>query len=387
MDIGLRITRDVEQQLGRHFEETERAAGQFLRLHAQVGDMVHGEAEAPFGQRRQAFMFERSEIAISGLREFEHQRVAERAIGFHEIEQLLEAGRVGQRRGADIAEYPDVAALHLQAARDLHAAEHQLIVDLRHQADGFGIFDEVAGRNDVAFLGAQPRQRLVVAHLALRQRDDRLQIKIDTIGVDRLADQLADALAAQAPEAARAGDRVGLAQRQRRIGTGRVRSGVRRQRALSLQGGFMSGHGFGDLPHQGAQFADLGGDRLDHAAHAARTGFDAGFHGVEPAADLSDLAGEIAGAARQIGDLVAEVAAVAQPVADGVVERHAGERGQRHDRGTASVHLESEIEHGTDRAGDEHHADRDEDGADTTHRLKSWTAPRCPRVIRVAWTQ
>ena len=148
-------------------------------------------------------MLERPEGAIGALREFEHQRVGERAVGVHEIEELPEEGRVDQRRGADIAEQADVAALELQAARHLHAAEQQQVVDLRHQADAFGVFDEIAGRDDVAFLGAQARQRFVVAHLALRQRDDRLQIEIDAVGVDRLADQIDDGVAAERAEAAR----------------------------------------------------------------------------------------------------------------------------------------------------------------------------------------
>ena len=98
---------------------------------------------------------------------------------------------------------------------------------------------------------------------------------------------------------------------------------------------FVRRHGVGDLADQPAQFADLGGDRIGRAARAVHGRFDPAFHGVEPARHLGHLAGEVGGAARQIGDLVAEVAAVAQAVADGIVERHAGERGQRHDRGGA----------------------------------------------------
>ena len=74
MDVALRAGGLVEQQLGRHLQEAERAVGQLLRLHAQVGDVIHGEAEAALGQRRQAFVLDRPEGAIGALREFEHQR-------------------------------------------------------------------------------------------------------------------------------------------------------------------------------------------------------------------------------------------------------------------------------------------------------------------------
>jgi hypothetical protein len=164
-----------------------------------------------------------------------HQRRPQRTVGIHEIEELPEVRRIAQRRCADIAEHADVAALQLQAARHLHAAKQQQVVDLRHQADAFGVIDEVAGRDDVAFLGAQARQRLVVAHLALRQRDDWLQIKIDAVGVDRLADQFDDALAAHIAEAA-AADRVAFAQRQRAVGIGR---GNGRQHGRGRQGALL----------------------------------------------------------------------------------------------------------------------------------------------------
>ena len=66
---------------------------------------------------------------------------------------------------------------------------------------------------------------------------------------------------------------------------------------------------------------------------------------------------------------------LAQAAADGVVQRHAGERGQRHDRRGAPIELEGEIEHGAERASDKHHADRNEDGADTTHAVNPGRPP------------
>ena len=99
----------------------------------------------------------------------------------------------------------------------------------------------------------RPRQRLVEAHLALRQRDDRLQIKIDAVVVGGLGDQFADGLAAHALKTPGAGHGIGLAERQRLVGRrrrgrrGRLRHRPVRHRALLPQSRFMRGNGFGDL--------------------------------------------------------------------------------------------------------------------------------------------
>ena len=139
-------------------------------------------------QRRQALVLDRAGAAQAALREFEHQRGRDGAVGVEEFEQLREHRGVGQRRARKIAEHADLAVLEQQPAHHLHAAEHHQIVDLRHQAAGFGLGDEVGRQHHVAALGAQPRHRLVVAHLALRQRHDRLQIEVDAIGLDGAAD-------------------------------------------------------------------------------------------------------------------------------------------------------------------------------------------------------
>ena len=90
----------------------------------------------------------------------------------------------------DVAEQADLAVLELKAAHHLHAAEQQQLVDLRHQPAGFGGVEELGRLQHGAIGGAQPGERLVVADLALRQRDDRLQIEIDAAGIDRVADGL-----------------------------------------------------------------------------------------------------------------------------------------------------------------------------------------------------
>src|SRR5262245_12574103 len=73
VDIGVRGGSLVKQQSCRHFQETKRAVCQLIRLHVQIGDMIHRKTEPALSQRCKALMFDRSEAAICRLREFEHQ--------------------------------------------------------------------------------------------------------------------------------------------------------------------------------------------------------------------------------------------------------------------------------------------------------------------------
>src|SRR6202040_371648 len=47
-----------------------------------------------------------------------------------------------------------------------------------------GIRQKVRGGDDLAVTGIEPGHRFVIAHLALRQRHDRLQVEIDPLAVD-----------------------------------------------------------------------------------------------------------------------------------------------------------------------------------------------------------
>ncbi len=237
-----------------------------------------------------------------------------------------------------------------------------------------------AGRHHVALLGAQARQRLVIAHLALRQRDDRLQIKIDAVAVDGRGDRRAHAFAADGAEhAAGSGKGFGFAERQRSLGDRRrVQHRLRRLRhhALLLQDRLVAGNGLGQLLDHRTEFADLDRQRIDRATRAIDASAHVLVHVVEPPRHLGHLPRQIGGAARQVANLVAEMAAVAQPAGNAVVEHHADERCQRHDRRGARVDLEAEIERRADRGGDEHHAGRDENGADASHEVCPGTAER-----------
>src|SRR5262249_47164911 len=73
IDVALIEAGLIQQEPSRNLEKTERAVGEFIRLHVQIGDMIHGKAEAAFGKRRQTLVFDGTEVAIGLLREFEHQ--------------------------------------------------------------------------------------------------------------------------------------------------------------------------------------------------------------------------------------------------------------------------------------------------------------------------
>ena len=72
----------------------------------------------------------------------------------------------------------------------LNRAHQHGEINGRHQILHARKGKEVVWLHQIAGIRAQARQRLVVAHLALRQTDDRLQMNFDTPGLDRIADEL-----------------------------------------------------------------------------------------------------------------------------------------------------------------------------------------------------
>ena len=149
MDIGRGAADPVEQQRGRRLDEAETALGHFAWLDAKIGEIVHGEAKSPLGQRRQALVLDRPHGADRALGELEHQRRRDRAVGLDEFEQLRE-DRLGQRRRGEIAEHADFSALERQAADDLDASQHHQVVELRHQRAGFRVGEEISGGYEFA---------------------------------------------------------------------------------------------------------------------------------------------------------------------------------------------------------------------------------------------
>ena len=123
----------------------------------------------------------------------------------------------------------------------------------------------------------------------------------------------------------------------------------------------------GKLLDQRRQFLDFGGERLRGRQSAVDHGVDLDLHRAKPAAEFGELAGKIAGAAGEIGELVAGLEAIVLARGNGVVDRERGEHAERHQRRFGAGEAESQIDHKAERAGDEHHADRDENGADAHH--------------------
>ena len=185
---------------------------------------------------------------------------------------------------------------------------------------GFGLRHEVGRQQHLAGLGAQPRHRLVVADLALRQRHDRLQIEVDAVGIDGAADRREPflvggwsatrrrsparcgavrgrAAAAGATASATALDDV-LHQRRQRLGHGgagagalaagsALRSPVRgRGFGEFVEARLVGRDRFGELPDQRAELADLDRERIGRGARAVLTRFHPAFD-ARPAAGRS----------------------------------------------------------------------------------------------------
>ena len=194
--------------------------------------------------------------------------------------------RVRERRGRHVAEQADLAVLGREPPHHLHAAEHHQIVDRRHQPAASAWLEEIVRREQRAVVVAQPRQRLVVAHLALRQRDDRLEDRGRRDWLRSRARAARRSPPAPCPRngplggrAARSGapgsaalGRVRRARpaRRRERGARTPRAGARRRRVAdrAFQHLLVRRDRVGEFLHQLAELVDLGGERLGGGARA-----------------------------------------------------------------------------------------------------------------------
>ncbi len=135
------------------------------------------------------FAFGRAEAAQRALLDLQHKGRRQRTVGIEEVEAAAEHLGVAQGDARDVAEQADVLVAHQKPAQHLHAAQQDGLVDPRHRAGFFRDLDEVGRGDDVVVAIADPRHCLIVAHLALRQRDHRLQMQVDAIGIDRVLDR------------------------------------------------------------------------------------------------------------------------------------------------------------------------------------------------------
>src|SRR3546814_11755051 len=83
---------------------------------------------------------------------------------------VAEEGVVAQRVTGDVAEEVELLAAVLHLAHKLDAADQQHVVDGGDNALALGQTDVLFRQDHVAVRGAQPREALVVAPLALRQQ-------------------------------------------------------------------------------------------------------------------------------------------------------------------------------------------------------------------------
>ncbi len=209
---------------------------------------------------------------------------------------------------------------------------------------------------------AEARKRLVVAHLALRQRDDRLQIEVDAVLRDRLADDGGNLLLALALEGTgrrgrgRRGFRGSGGLRCRRFG---LRLQSRRRRRNDR---VMDRHQLGEILDEIGQFPDLAGEgRGDRFQIGARRSFQR----RHAAAQRADLAGDVGGGARQFLEALGNLGAVAVPRGHHLASHQREQDRERNIGCFRGLNAGDEMQRGPDRGRDQRHADDDENGADT----------------------
>ena len=196
--------------------------------------------------------------------------------------------------------------------------------------------------DDRPVFGAQARQRLVEAQFALRQADDRLQIEIDAVFLQRGADGF---------------EQIGFAQRVE-IGAGGVPRAPLDQFA-GLGGGLRAfGDAGGEFPHQPFEHLQF---RDDLAALLIGAGFGPGLDVFDLEMGFFERPGELRAGAFEIGDLALSRAALAEPQ-DRAMELAAQEHGDEpeHDRaaGVADADQHQKQRHG----GGRHGVDRENQG-------------------------
>ena len=185
MDVGRRRSLRIEQQVSRHLDEAEAARRKLARLDPQVLQVVEREPEAAVGERGERLSFSIGPAARRAL--WVNSSTSDGAIA-----------RLASRKSSSC--WNTAASVSVDSERLQNRPISRFLSSSRRttctqrKTTRLSIFairparsrlrDEIGGQQHVAGLGAQPRHRLVVAHLALRQRHDRLQIEVDAIGVD-----------------------------------------------------------------------------------------------------------------------------------------------------------------------------------------------------------
>jgi hypothetical protein len=123
---------------------------------------------------------------------------------------------------------------------------------------------------------------------------------------------------------------------------------------------------FGKMLDEGAELAELDRDRLgrsDCLVHCRlRIALDRGEAPVDLGHGAADLEG-----ATWIAEMPREIGIIARAARRQIVEREAAQHRDGHDGGLGAAQAEPQVKHGSDRAGDQDHADGHEDGTQTSH--------------------
>jgi hypothetical protein len=116
-----------------------------------------------------------------------------------------------------------------------------------------------------------------------------------------------------------------------------------------------------------AELVDLADERRGRGARAVVRDRKVALKRRHAPVELGDVAAEVGGAAREVRDLRADIVAIAGAAGDLVEHREAGQSRDRHDGGFHAGEAEPQEGDGADRAGDQRHAECDENGAQAPH--------------------
>ena len=125
----------------------------------------------------------------------------------------------------------------------------------------------------------------------------------------------------------------------------------------------MDGDGIGELLDQRPKLINFGRQRISERVGVVGACPDL-LDGSEPPSDFGDLPRQIGAAAGQFEELAAEPGARPHLGRHEVVDAKRGEHHERDRHRFRGVEGKREIEQGASGAGDQHHADSDEDGTE-----------------------
>ena len=253
--------------------------------------------------------------------------------------KLLPDVWMGQRRSRQIAEQSDFAVLHEKPADDLNTAENDEVIELRHEPAALSLRHKLGFVHSLAGRAAQARHGLIETDLASRQGHDRLQVEIDTICVDGVADGLERDFVHHRNGWLRGAIVRGAAWCWRRHGTSYrgllgSRAGHCIERRLVHPDHFgKSSDARIELAHLDVQWVGDGASLVEHR-------FEFAVQGREPAPHLRNLTPDIGPTAGEICELPAHCGSQAETAGNRVVKPKESQDGDGHCRGLQHPEIE-----------------------------------------------